>query len=188
MNEEKDIELDKENLDDSVVAEEHQDDQIKKLKEKLKQAEEKAKEYLDGWQRERAEIANARKRDEEARGEFLKFANADLIHQLLPVLDSLELSLPHGNKELEAIYKQTLQILKQNGLEESMPIGEIFNPRLHESVGTIKVDKKEEDHKILEVIQKGYILSPNRKSDASSGAPVGKIIRPAKVKIGEYHD
>src|SRR3989338_4248507 len=144
----------------------------KKLREKLKEAEEKAKEYLDGWQRSQADFVNLRKRDEEAKVEFLKFANADLVYQLVPVLDSLELSLPHGNKELEAIYRQLLSILKSNGFEESNPIGEEFSPRLHESIGTIETSKKEEDHKVLEVVQKGYILH-------------GKIIRPAKVKIGE---
>ena len=160
-----------ENLDDSVVAEEYAQESISKLKGKLKTMEEKAKEYLDGWQRSQADFVNLRKRDEEAKVDFIKFANLDFIHQLLPVLDSLELSLPHGNKELEVIYKQFLSILKSNGLEEVNPLGETFDPRSHESIGTIETDNEAEDHKILEVVQKGYILS-------------GKIIRPAKVKIG----
>ena len=172
--EEKDIELDKEGLDDSVVVEEHAEDTIKKLKEKLKEAESKAKEYLDGWQRAQADFANLRRRDEEAKSEFIKFAHASIIIQLIPVLDSLELSLPHGNKELGAVYNQFISILKSNGLEEQNPEGESFDPRFHESVGIVETENKDEDHKILEVIQKGYILS-------------GKIIRPAKVKIGEYH-
>ncbi len=169
--EEKDFELSKDDVDDSVVAEEHAGEQVKKLKEKLKEAEGKAKEYLDGWQRCKADSINARKRDEEARGEFLKFANADLVYQMIPVLDSLELSLPHGNKELEAVYRQLLSILKANGLEESNPAGEKFDPRLHESVGSVPAEKEEDDHRILEVAQKGYILS-------------GRIIRPARVKVG----
>ncbi|MBI2086939.1 MAG: nucleotide exchange factor GrpE [Candidatus Zambryskibacteria bacterium] len=169
-----DNEIVPEDLDDSIITEEHAGDQVKKLKEKLKIAEEKAKEYLDGWQRAQADFINLRKRDEEARLEFLKFANADLVLQLVPVLDSFELSLPHGNKELEAIYRQLLSILKSNGLEENSPKDESFDPRKHESIGTVPVENKDDDHKVLEVIQKGYILS-------------GKIIRPAKVKIGEYH-
>lgn len=172
--EEADIELDKEDIDDSVIAEEHAGDQIGKLKGKLKDAEAKAKEYLDGWQRAQADFVNIRKRDEEGKQEFLRFAKADMIDQLMPVLDSFELSLPHGNKELEAIYRQLLSILKSNGLEEDNPQGEKFDPRKHESIGTVSVEDEEEDDKILEVLQKGYILS-------------GKIIRPAKVKIGEYN-
>lgn len=172
---ESDNEIVPEELDDSVVVEEHAGDQIKRLKDKLKEAEGKAKEYLDGWQRAQAEFVNVRKRDEEAKQEFLKFANADLVYQLIPVLDSLELSLPHGNKELEAIYKQLLSILKSNGFEESNPLGEQFDPRLHESIGIVDTQKKDEDHKILEVAQKGYILH-------------GRIVRPAKVRIGEYKE
>lgn len=164
-----------EDLDDSVVAEEHAGEQIKKLKGKLADAEAKAKEYLDGWQRSQADFVNLRKRDEEAKIEFIKFANVDMVSQLVPVLDSLELSLPHGNKELEAVYRQLLSILKQNGLEELNPAGETFNPQQHEAVGVMPTDKKEDDHKILEVVQKGYILS-------------GKIIRPAKVRIGEFNE
>lgn len=172
-----DNEIVPEDLDDSVVAEEHAQESVQKLKGKLKDAEAKAKEYLDGWQRSQADFVNLRKRDEETKIEFLRFANADLVSQFIPVLDSFELSLPHGNKDLpaqaglEVIYKQFLSILKLNGLEEVNPLGETFDPRSHESIGTIKTDNEIEDHKILEVVQKGYIL-------------LGKIIRPAKVKIG----
>ena len=162
-----------EDLDDSVVAEERAQESVAKLKGKLKDAEAKVKEYLDGWQRAQADFVNIRKRDEEVKSEFLKFAHVDMMSQLLPVLDSFELSLPHGNRELEVIYKQFLSILKSGGLEESNPIGENFDPHLHESVGVIVTEKQEEDHKILEVMQKGYIIQ-------------GKIIRPAKVRIGEF--
>src|SRR3990167_4389746 len=171
-NNEDDNEIVPEELDDSVVAEEHAQESIKKLREKLKEA--KAKEYLDGWQRAQADFANLRKRDEEAKNEFLKFAHADLVLQFLPVLDSLNMALSHGHKDVEPIYKQFLRVLKQNGLEESDPVGVTFDPRFHEAVGSVETEEKGENHKILEVVQKGYILS-------------GKIIRPAKVKIGEHH-
>jgi molecular chaperone GrpE len=170
-----DISIDSESdLDDSVLAEEHAGDTVKKLKDKLKAAEEKAKEYLDSWQRAQADFLNLRKRDEEAKVEFLKFAHSDLLSQLMPVLDSFTLASAHGNKELEVIHKQLMQVLKQNGLEEQNPVGETFDPRLHESVGVVEVEDKKDDHKILEVMQKGYILH-------------GKIIRPAKVKIGSFN-
>ena len=174
MEEQKDIELDKEGLDDSVVAEEHANDTIKKLREKLKEAETKAKEYLDGWQRAQADFANLRRRDEEAKSEFVKFANLSLVGELIPVLDSFNLALSHGNKDVKPVHDQFFSILRQNGLEELNPMDEMFDPKYHETIGVVPTDEPEKDHKILEVIQKGYIL-------------VGKIIRPAKVKIGEYH-
>jgi molecular chaperone GrpE len=169
-----DIELDPETgIDDSVLGEEHQADTIKKLKEKLKQAESKAKENLDNWQRAQADFVNLRKRDDEAKVEFLKFAKAGIMEDIIPVLDSFTQALAHGQKEAEPIYSQLMQILKRNGLEELNPLGEQFDPSKHESVGVIETDKEDEDHKIMEVFQKGYALE-------------GKIIRPAKVRIGEY--
>lgn len=154
-------------LDDSVIAEEHAGDTLKKLKERLRGAEEKAKEYLDGWQRERADVANARRRDEEAKKEFTKFVSSEVAKDLIPVLDSLSL----GNNE--PVYKLLMQILRKHGLEELNPMREMFDPQRHESIGTISAEKEDED-KILEVVQKGYILS-------------GKIIRPAKVRIGQIN-
>ena len=172
--EDKDISIDKDaDLDDSVIAEEHQGDALKKLKLKLKEAEAKAKEYLDGWQRTQADFVNLRKRDEEAKLDFVKFANSTLVEDLLPVLDSFTLALQHGNKDIEPVYNQFMQVMCQRGLEESNPLGEKFNPKLHESIGSLPAQKKEDDHKILEIVQKGYIMH-------------GKIIRPARVKIGEY--
>ena len=97
----------------------------------------------------------------------MKFVNLEVVKDLIPVLDALSL----GNNE--PVYKLFMQTLGKYGLEESNPAGDEFNPEFHEAIGVIPTDKKENDHKILEVVQKGYILSK-------------KIIRPAKVRIGEY--
>ncbi len=168
-----DITLDSGDVDDSVVAEEHQGDAIKKLKEKLKEAESKAKEHLDNWQRAQAEFVNVRKRDEGAKQDFLKFSNARLIAEFIPVLDSCNSAVEHGHKDVEPIRNQLLKILKQNGVEELDPVGETFDPAKHEALGMVKTDKESDDHKILDVLQKGYIMG-------------GKVIRPAKVRVGEF--
>jgi molecular chaperone GrpE len=175
MNDENDISIEQDDtLDDSVLAEESQGASIKKLKEKLKSAEQKAKEYLDGWQRGQADFANLRRRDEEAKMEFLKFANQSLLEELIPVLDSFTIAIAEGHQEILPIYKQFMSVLKGKGLEELEPLGEVFDPRLHEAIGVTEVSTPEEDQKITQVLQKGYKLSD-------------KIIRAAKVKIGEYH-
>ncbi len=131
----------------------------KKLREKLKNAESKAKEYLDGWQRAQADFANLRKRDEEEKREFMKFAKASLVEELLPVLDSFNIALSGGHKDLEPLFLQMMSVLKSSGLEELDPVGLAFSP--------------EEDQKVLEVLQKGYKFA-------------GKVIRPAKVRVGEF--
>lgn len=166
-----DIQIDSESdLDDSVLAEEHQGDALKKLKEKLKEAEAKAKEYLDDLQRAKADFVNMRKRDEEDKASFVKYANSSLVESLIPVLDALSSAIAHGDKGIEQTYNLLLKTL---GLEEENPLGKTFNPSEHEAIGMKEVENKEDDHKVLEVVQKGYILS-------------GKTLRPAKVRIGEY--
>jgi molecular chaperone GrpE len=170
-----DIQLDNEdeNLDDSVLAEEHMGDAVKKLKEKLKDAEGKAKEYLDNWQRAQAEFVNIRRRDEEDKASFLKFAKGDILEELIPVLDSFELAIRHGSKDVEPIYNQFLKVLRDHGLAEINPLGETFDPKMHEALGMVETDKEEDDHKVLEVFQKGYML-------------IDRVLRPAKVRVGEY--
>lgn len=161
-----------ENLDDSVVAEEAQGGTIKKLRERLKASEEKAKEYLGELQRAKADFVNMRKRDEEAKAEFVKFAKADVLEEILPALDALESAASGGDRGVEQTLNLFKKILQKHDLDESNPIGETFDPRFHEAVGTIPTEDKSEDHKVLEVVQKGYILG-------------GKTLRPAKVRIGD---
>src|SRR5690606_21998077 len=128
----------------------------KKLREKLKASEAKAKEYLDGWQRAQADFANMRRRDEEAKKEFMKFAKASLVEELIPVLDSFNIALSGGHKDLEPLYLQFMSVLKASGLEEIDPTGLTFSPEEHEALGIIKTEKEDDDQKVLEVLQKGY--------------------------------
>ena len=172
-----------ENLDDSVVSEEHAAETIKKLREKLKKATEEKQEYLTGWQRAKADLINARKRDEEDRKEFTKFANERLIDGLIPVLDSFEMAM--GNKEawekadknwrtgVEYILGQLKKALNDAGLEEVNPIGQKFDAYRDEAAEYVPVDNESDHHKILAVIQKGYVLN-------------GRPMRPPKVRVGEY--
>jgi len=160
--------------DSDDLSEEYAGNEIKKLKEKLKATESKAREYLDGWQRAQADFANLRRRDEEAKMEFLKFANQGLIEELIPVMDSFNIAIASGHKELEPVYKQFISVLKSKGLEELEPKGENFNPSFHEAIGVERVESIDDNHKVIQVLQKGYKLGE-------------KIIRPAKVKIGEFN-
>ncbi len=63
---------------------------IKKLRQRIKELEEKNQEYLTGWQKERADSVNLRKRLEEEKREFAKFAKEDITTELMSVLDSFE--------------------------------------------------------------------------------------------------
>jgi len=161
-------------------------EQVKKLKEQLKSSQKERQEYLDGWQRCKADMINATKREEEERGEFLKFSRKELIKELLPALDSFHTAF--GNKEVwekvdlnwrmgvQYIYSQLMAVLERHGVTLIEPkAGEPFDPASHASIGTVAVAEKEKDHTVAEVVQKGYALH-------------GKILEPAKVKVGEYRE
>lgn len=181
-----DVEIDRdENLDDSVIAEENQLETIRKLREKLKACDKERMEYLTGWQKAKADFINIRKRDEEAKGEFLKFAKEDIIREILPVLDSFEnafrdktawQSVPkEWRSGMESIHNQLLGILGQHGVKKNDVLNKQFDPETAEAIGTIIVDDKGKDHLVLDVLQSAYSLN-------------GKIIRVARVKIGENTD
>ncbi len=158
---------------------------MKKLRERLAKAVEEKQQYLDGWQRAKADFANAKKRDDEAKKDLIKYANEELISELIPALDSFDMAM--GNKEawekadknwrvgVEYIYSQLLAALERSGLKQDNPIGKEFDPTKYEPIDTVKTDKKEYDGKILQVIQKGYTLN-------------GKDVRAAKVKVGEFEN
>lgn len=160
-------------------------DAIKKLRGKLKEAEEKAQEYLTGWQRERADLVNARKRDEEEKKNFVKFANEGLITEILPALDSFDMAM--ANKEsweavpvewrkgMEYIHSQLLSALESQGVKRIYPLHGEFNPSEHDAIGTVEVSDEAQNNKVMEVIQPGYSYH-------------GKQIRTAKVKVGEYNN
>ena len=171
-----------EESEEMVFEEEDPRDLIKKLKEKLKTAQEERQTYLEGWQRDKADFINARKDDEKRNVELLKFAKEGLIEEIIPVLDSFELAIknpswgsvsPEWQDGVEHIYSQLKNVLSTNGIAEVDPLGEKFNPREHHAMGIIAVSDEKEDGKILEVVQKGYTLN-------------GKIVRTANVKIGEF--
>jgi len=153
---------------------------IKELEEKLAESEKLKGEYLEGWQRERANFLNYQKDVNKHIEEIVKLANEELITELLNVLDSFDISISSLNiegltpternivKGLELIQSQLLNILKLKGLEQiSVKKGDLFDPSIHEAMELVEGEK---DGEIVEEIIKGYKLN-------------GKLIRPAKVKI-----
>lgn len=155
------------------------------LRHKLKKCDEEKKEYLLGWQRAKADYINSRKRDEEDNRLQVKFAEAVLLTDLIPVLDSIDVALNDyktlGNlpeewkKGMEQIKNQFVSVLKAHNLEAIDPLGKPFDTREAEAVGTISADNPADDGKIMTVVQKGYRLH-------------GRILRPAKVRVGAYSE
>ncbi|KKT22810.1 nucleotide exchange factor GrpE [Candidatus Wolfebacteria bacterium GWA1_42_9] len=150
--------------------------QAGKVSESDKLAKERD-EYLDGWKRTKADLINYKK-DEAKRFEALvRFANEQIIRDLIVVLDSFDLSIASLGGESKAekgiylIRSQLEDALKSYGLERlSVSVGQNFDPSVHDAVVSVESDKP--SGTIVEEVEKGYMLN-------------GKLIRPARVKVAK---
>ncbi len=161
-------------------------EQEEKSKEKEKKEAEKtdrSEEYLNNWKRCQADFENYKKDQEKRMIEFRKFASADMIMQVLPVIDNFEISLTHipeNEKEnpwvqgILHIKKQLEDVLKDNNVMEiETKVGDEFNPELHEAIKSDSNDANEhpnDSNVIKQVTQKGYKMD-------------GKVIRAARVIV-----
>ncbi len=131
---------------------------------------------LDRLARLQAEFDNARKRAAREQQEFREYAAADVIRNILPVLDSFERALkaPAGDAHdlrsgLELIYRQFQDALQKMGVQPIESVGKPFDPRVHEAVEMVDTTEAE-DHHVLDELQRGY----NYK---------GRLLRPAMVRV-----
>lgn len=155
-----------------------------KLKDELRRCEKEKKEYLDGWQRARADFSNLKKKSEEERSRQRALGREDVIEEFLTALDSFEMAFAGESWEkvdtnwrtgIEYIYSQMLSGLENFGVKQLNPAGEKFDPQIHTSVESVETPAQEKDGFIAEVVQRGY-----RTSD--------KLIRSPKVKVYNYID
>ena len=129
-----------------------------------------------------ADLINYRKRKDEEVANMLKYANEDLIKELIGVVDNFERAISLDDDNLtdelskflsgfKIMYSTLVSILNKFGVEEINRVGEIFDPNLEQAILTDNVADKE-DEVILEVLQKGYKLKD-------------RVIRPASVRINQ---
>ncbi len=150
------------------------------LRQALAEAQAKAEANLAGWQRAQADFINFKRRNEQEREEFTKFANARLMLELLPVLDDLERALEHvpaklaGSAWLDGvnlIYRKFRATLESQGLTQIEALGKPLDLSVHEAVR----QGKGEEGIVIKEIRKGYQLR-------------GKVIRPTMVVVGKGED
>lgn len=156
-------------------------DESAALCEELDKAKAQAAEYLDGWQRARAELANARKRFEKERSEAGQLANSALLRKILPVLDDLDRAVKTVPEDLRQhtwangvllIQRKFQNVLDSEGVKpiEVKP-GDTFDPNLHEAI----THESSPDHKegvIVAEVQTGYTFG-------------GQVLRPALVRVAK---
>ena len=128
-----------------------------------------------------AELINYRKRKDEEVATKLKFANQDLIMDILPVLDNFDRAIKLQKSDdtnlkkfldgFKMLYTSLNETLKRYGVEEIDCLGQEFDPNFHEAM-LIDKDETQADNIVTEVLIKGYILK-------------GRVIRPASVKVNK---
>lgn len=160
---------------DEEDAEEQAEGKIAKIRSELDTCRKEKQEYMDGWQRSKADYVNLLKRFEtEARSSELK-GKVGAVEALLPAFDALERSKEHGEipEGFMAIARQLESAFTSLGLEEVGNAGEQFNPNLHEALGQDPTDSKEKDDTITVVLERGWRVGET-------------VIRPAKVRVAHF--
>ncbi len=148
------------------------------LQAQLEEAQAQAAEYLDGWQRARAELANFRKRNERERSQWQIELRAEAIESLLPVLDDFDRAMDNLSDDIREhdwvsgialIYRKFQTQLNELGVREIPAAGEMFDPELHDAMMS-REEPDTESGTIIEVLRKGYTLNE-------------RVIRPALVAV-----
>lgn len=149
---------------------------VESLQQALTEEKKKSEEYMASWQRAQADFINYKRRTEQERQEFNSYANANLILNLLPVIDDLERALdavpPKYKKHdwvegVRLVAHKFKTILEGQGVKPIKAMGEAFDPNYHEA---LRQDKGEEGI-VVEEFQKGYMMHD-------------KLLRPARVVVG----
>jgi len=130
---------------------------------------------LDRLARMQAEFENARKRAERERAEYRDYATGSVVEQFLPVLDNFELALKATGSAhqlrsgVSLIVKQMEEILQKMQVHAVPTVGEPFDPRIHEAMGTVDRDDVPDQH-VAEEIRRGFKLRE-------------RLLRPALVRV-----
>lgn len=157
---------------------------IEDLTKKLEQAERKADENWDKALRMQAEMENLKKRIQKDLENAHKYALEGFVKELLPVIDSLELGLQAASGDSEQVQKfregteltlkQFESVFAKFNIEIIDPLGQPFNPELHQAMA-LQSSADAEPNSVINVFQKGYVLN-------------GRLIRPAMVVVAKAED
>jgi molecular chaperone GrpE len=151
--------------------------EIEALQKQLEEAEAKAAENLDGWQRAQAEFINYKNRVQRDREMDYAFMKGDIIKKMLPVLDDMERALanrPDGDSwanGMELIARKFQNILEAESVKRIEAAGQPFDPNFHEAISSEPNEDVESGY-VIEVVQNGYMLGE-------------RVIRPAMVRVAQ---
>ncbi len=147
---------------------------------RFQEKEKEAKENYDRYLRLSAELENYKKRAEKEKGETYKFANENILKDLLPVLDNLERALEHGRESgnpkalldgVELTHKSLWAVMEKYGITRIEAMGEEFDPNHHEAV-MVQEDAQKPAGQVISQLQIGYRLH-------------NRLVRPAMVVVSK---
>jgi molecular chaperone GrpE len=149
-----------------------------KLSEELQQAQDQAKSFFDGWQRERADFANYKRRVDRDQQMMSQNIKGEVIKKYLTILDDLDRALKTRPTEgpaaawsngIELIQRKLQNILDAEGVKRMPAENEQFNPARHEAI-SYEESPDHESGQIIEVVQQGYTIGD-------------RVLRPALVRV-----
>ena len=152
--------------------------QVESLQSALDEMTAKAEEYLDGWQRARAEFANYKKRTLKESTEIHQNSRGEVIKIYLDIFDDLNRALDEKPTQgegttwaegIELIVQKLSNRLEAEGVKPVKALGEEFDPNIHEALMKEESDEYESGQ-IIEVMQEGYWIGD-------------KVLRPALVRV-----
>ena len=160
------------------AAEPTEGESVEALRAEMASLKAQSDEYLDGWQRARAEFANYKKRVEREMEQSYAATAAQILARYLPILDDIERALRERPTEnevqawtegIELIHRKLTALLEAEGVERIPAESQRFDPNLHEAISFEEKDGHEEGQ-IIDVIRQGYRLGE-------------RILRPAVVRV-----
>jgi molecular chaperone GrpE len=153
-------------------------EELENLQKELGETRAKANEYLDGWQRARAEFANYKKRVDRDQAQAYQVATGNVVRRFLEVLDDLERALQNRPEKgegavwaegIELIYRKLVNMLENEGVKPMEIENDFFDPNLHEAVVS-EENSEYESGQIIGVVRQGYVMGD-------------RVLRPAMVRV-----
>ena len=158
---------------------------IKRLKKQLQQIKEEKRQANELVQRTKADFLNAKKRLEEEMASKILRERESVLEDLLPVCDSFQMAMQNTEQwekvdkvwrtGVEGIYAQLHSVLETYQVKQVQPLGEQFDPGIHEAIDEVPVSDELAHNTITRVIQSGYITT-----DSSGNT---RVLRPARVVV-----
>jgi molecular chaperone GrpE len=155
-------------------------DELAELREKLQAKEKESEENYQRYLRQVAEVENFKKRVNREKEDAIRFANENLIKDILPVIDNLERAISHaqgggnGNplvEGVEMVLKGLLDVFSKHGVVQVPAVGAVFDPGKHEAMAQVE-STEHEPNTIINEHHKGYLFRD-------------RLLRPALVTIAK---